>query len=74
MTSNNTLDEVYEQWCNNGELHGLDDISIALEETADRMQYSIDRQQQEKAVPKTEKEPVPEQKQEQAVKPKHKAR
>ena len=74
MSSNNTLDEVYEQWCQNGELHGLDDISVALEETADRIQVSLDRQRkQELEAPKTES-PVTEQKQEQAVKPKHKSR
>jgi hypothetical protein len=75
MSSKNTLDEVYEQWCNNGELHSLDDIGIALEETADRIQTSIDREKQlAKAVPMAKKESVPELKQEQAVKPKHKAR
>lgn len=75
MSSQNTLYEVYEQWCNNSELHSLDDIGIALEETADRIQISIDREkQQERTVPKAEKLPVPEQKQEQAVKPKHKSR
>lgn len=75
MSSKNTLDEVYEQWCNNGELHSLDYIGIALEETADRIQTSIDREKQlAKAVPMAKKEPVPELKQEQAVKTKHKAR
>lgn len=74
MSSQNTLHEVYEQWCNNGELHNLEDIGISLGETADRMQYSIDRQkQQEKSAPKIEPV-VPEKKQEQAVKPKHKSR
>ena len=28
------LDEVLEQWCNNGELTGYDDIIIALKEVA----------------------------------------
>lgn len=75
MSSQNTLHEVYEQWCNNGELHSLDDIGIALKETADRIQISIDREKQmERTVSKAEKLPVPEQKQEQAVKPKHKSR
>lgn len=43
LSSRNTLHEVYEQWCNNGELHGIDDIGIALEGVADRIQISIDR-------------------------------
>ena len=72
MSSQNALDEVYEQWCQNGELHGLDDISIALEETADRIQVSLDRQKkQELEAPKAE---LPVTEQEQAVKPKHKLR
>lgn len=75
MSSQNTLHEVYEQWCNNSELHSLDHIGVALEETADRIQISIDREkQQECTVQMAEKEPVPEQKQEQAIKPKHKSR
>lgn len=67
LSRKNTLDEVYEQWCQNGELHGLEDISLALEETADCIQISIDRDIAEKKA-----EPVPEQKQ--AVKPKNKSR
>ena len=67
MSSKNTLDEVYREWCDNGEWHGLDDIGLALEETADRIQISIDRKNAEQKT-----EPVPEQKQ--AVKPKNKSR
>lgn len=67
MTSKNTLDEVYREWCDNGEWHGIDDIGLALEETADRIQIPIDRKISEQKA-----EPVPEQKQ--AVKPKSKAR
>ena len=67
MSSQNTLDEVYREWCDNGEWHGIDDIGLALEETADRIQISIDRKISE---PKAES--VPEQKQ--AVKPKNKSR
>lgn len=59
MSSKNTLDEVYREWCDNGEWHGIDDIGLALEETADRIQISLDRK-------------IAEQKQ--AVKPKNKAR
>lgn len=67
MSSKNTLDEVYREWCDNGEWHGIDDIGLALEETADRIQISIDRNISEQKA-----EPVPEQKQ--AVKPKNKSR
>ena len=67
LSSKNTLDEVYREWCDNGEWHGLDDIGLALEETADRIQISIDRELAEKKA-----EPVPEQKQ--PVKPKNKSR
>ncbi len=67
MSSKNTLDEVYSEWCDNGEWHGLDDIGLALEETADRIQISIDRK-----IAEQKAEPVPEQKQ--AVKPKNKSR
>lgn len=67
MSSKNTLDEVYRKWCDNGEWHGIDDIGLALEETADRIQISLDRKIAEQKF-----EPVPEQKQ--AVKPKNKAR
>ncbi len=67
LSSKNTLDEVYEQWCQNAELHSLDDIGLALEETADNIEIPIDREFAEQKV-----EPVPEQKQ--AVKPKNKSR
>ena len=67
MSSKNTLDEVYREWCDNGEWHGIDDIGLALEETADRIQISIDRK-----IAEQKAEPVPEQKQ--AVKPKNKSR
>lgn len=67
LSSQNTLDEVYREWCDNGEWHGIDDIGMALEETADRIQISIDRE-----LAKQKAEPVPEQKQ--TVKPKNKLR
>ncbi len=67
LSSKNTLDEVYREWCDNGEWHGLDDIGLALEETADRIQISIDRK-----IAEQKAELVPEQKQ--AVKPKNKSR
>lgn len=71
MSSKNTLDEVYREWCDNGEWHGIDDIGLALEETADRIQISIDRKIAEKK--QTE---IPENvsAEKQAVKPKNKSR
>ena len=75
LSSKNTLHEVYEQWCNSGELHGLEDIGIALKETADRIKISLDRDREMKqaAVDKV-METAPEQKKEQAVVPKRKSR
>lgn len=35
IASTNTLDEIYNEWLSNGELHSYDDIGIVLEETAD---------------------------------------
>ena len=49
LSSTNTLDEIYETWCTNSEFHALYDIGLAMEETADDMQYSIDRRQEEQA-------------------------
>ncbi len=72
MSSKNTLDDIFEQWCSNGELSGREDIEIALHETADRIQISLDREAKEHSITKIE--PVLEQKQEQAIKPKHKSR
>ena len=37
LSSRNTLHEIFEQWCKLEELHGLEDIIIAVEETADRI-------------------------------------
>lgn len=75
LSSKNTLHEVYEQWCNNGELHGLEDIGIALEEAADRIKISLDRDREMKqATVDKVTEAVPEQKKEQAVLPKRKSR
>ena len=41
LSSRNALYEIFEQWCKNGELHGLEDIGIAIEETADRILVSL---------------------------------
>lgn len=37
MSSSNSLDEIYEQWCQNGELHSYDDIRIAIDDTANNI-------------------------------------
>ena len=37
LSSRNTLHEIFEQWCKLEELHGLEDIVVAIEETADRI-------------------------------------
>ena len=37
LSSRNALYEIFEQWCKNGELHGMADIGIAIEEAADRI-------------------------------------
>ena len=41
LSSRNALYEIFEQWCKNGELHGLEDIGIAIEEAADRILVSF---------------------------------
>lgn len=48
MTSKNTLDEIYGEWCSNGELHSYDDVGIAIEDTAKNMEYSLEREQRER--------------------------
>ena len=71
MSSGNTLDEVYIQWRDKGDLEDFRDIGISIVETADRIQISLDREKQEKLTAEKDK-PAPEQKQ--AVKPKKKSR
>ena len=44
LSRSNPLDEIYEQWVKNGELNSIEDVSIALEETADRILISLDRE------------------------------
>ena len=41
LSRKNALYEIFEQWCKNGELHGLEDIGIAIEEAADRILVSL---------------------------------
>lgn len=72
MTSKNTLDEIYEEWCSNGELHSYDDIGIAIEDTAKNMEYSLEREQRER---EQQQPPViPETKLDDAPAPKRKSR
>lgn len=42
MSSSNSLDEIYEQWCQSGELHSYDDIRIAIDDTANNMLLSLE--------------------------------
>lgn len=51
MTSQNTLDEIYEEWCSNGELHSYDEIGIAVEDTARNIEYSLERVQKAREQP-----------------------
>ena len=44
LSSPNILHEVYEEWLDNEALQGMEDIGIALEETADKIRYSLERQ------------------------------
>ena len=63
MTSKNTLDEIYEEWCSNGELHSYDDIGTALECTANAISYSIEHNQKEQeqppVIPEVKAEDIP---------------
>lgn len=47
IASTNTLDEIYNEWLSNGELHSYDDIGIVLEETADILVLAAKERQQE---------------------------
>lgn len=63
MTSKNTLDEIYEEWCSNGLLHSYDDVEIAIEDTARKREYSLEQQQKERerapVIPETKLDDVP---------------
>lgn len=54
----NTLDEIYGEWCSNGELHSYDDIGTALEDTANAIIYSLERRQQEREQREHDQPPV----------------
>lgn len=47
LSVNNTLDEIYNEWLSNGELHTYDDIAILLEDTAGKILVSLDREVEE---------------------------
>lgn len=51
MSSKNTLDEIYEEWCSNGELYSYDDVGIAVEDTAKNIEFSLKREQREREHP-----------------------
>lgn len=70
MTSKNTLDEIYEEWCSNGELHSYDDVGIAIEDTAKNIEFSLEREQREREQPPV----IPETKLDDAPAPKRKSR
>ncbi len=63
MSSKNTLDEIYNEWCSNGELHSYDDVGIAIEDTAKNIEFSLEREQREReqppVIPETKIDDVP---------------
>ncbi|MBD5116286.1 MAG: DUF3848 domain-containing protein [Ruminococcaceae bacterium] len=44
LSAKNTLDEIYDEWLSNGDLHTYDDIAITLEDTAGKILVSLDRE------------------------------
>lgn len=44
LSSNNTLDELYEGWLSNGELHTYDDIGVLLEAVAGDILLSMENE------------------------------
>ena len=47
LSVKNTLDELYEGWLSNGELHTYDDIEILLEDTAGAILTSVERESEQ---------------------------
>lgn len=43
LSSQNTLDEIFEQWLHSGELHTYSDIQTALDDTANNILTALDR-------------------------------
>ena len=48
LSAKNTLDEIYDEWLSNGDLHTYDDIAITLEDTAGKILVSLDREIEDK--------------------------
>lgn len=44
LSAKNTLDEIYDEWLSNGDLHTYDDIAVTLEDTAGKILVSPDRE------------------------------
>lgn len=44
LSAKNTLDEIYDEWLSNGDLHTYDDIAVTLEDTAGKILVSLDRE------------------------------
>lgn len=42
LSSKNTLDEIYEEWCQNGDLKSYSDIQISLDDTANHILLALD--------------------------------
>lgn len=63
ISSKNALDEIYEEWCSNGELHSYDDVAIAIEDTAKKREYSLEQEQkmreQPPVIPEVKAEDIP---------------
>lgn len=48
LSAKNTLDEIYDEWLSNGDLHTYDDIAVTLEDTAGKILVSLDREIEDK--------------------------
>lgn len=42
LSSKNALDEIYEEWCQNGDLNSYSDIQISLDDTANHILLALD--------------------------------
>ena len=63
ISSKNALDEIYEEWCSNGELHSYDDVEISIGDTAKKREYSLEQEQrmreQPPVIPEVKAEDIP---------------
>lgn len=48
LSAKNTLDEIYDEWLSNGDLHTYDDIAITLEDATGKILVSPDREIEDK--------------------------